>query len=235
MAQMSKIRLIVLVLLLFLFNRPVEAHHYNHLIESELALKVYSFDKDIQSWAQEHRNSNSDWLSKQARGFGEMKYTGSVLGVMYFTAKNNGNEKMRRTAVMGVESMLTANVITGTIKLLAHRSRPRESESPYNWGGPSLSKEHVSFPSQHAATAFSVATVIATEYHDKPYVSHIMYGLATLTALSRVNDNEHWASDVAVGSLIGYYTAKHVVHSKCSKNDSSSGASALIMPVIKKF
>ncbi|HWR44261.1 phosphatase PAP2 family protein [Sporomusa sp.] len=233
---MPKIRLIILVLLLFLFNRPVEAHpdKYNHLIDSGLVLEVYSLDKDIQRWSQEHRNSNSDRLAKQVRGFGEIKYTSSALGIMYFTAKNNGNDKMRRTAVMGFESMLAASAITGTIKLLAHRSRPSESSSPDDWDGPSISMDHVSFPSQHASNAFAVATVIASEYHDKPGVSQIMYGLATLTALSRVNDNEHWASDVAVGSLVGYYTAKHVVNSK-RKTDSSHGASILIMPVVKKF
>ena len=30
-------------------------------------------------------------------------------------------------------------------------------------------------------------------------------------ALGRMNDNEHWASDVFLGSAIGYFTAKAIL------------------------
>jgi membrane-associated phospholipid phosphatase len=39
----------------------------------------------------------------------------------------------------------------------------------------------------------------------------LAYGIATLTALSRVNDNAHWASDVFFGAIIGYFTAKAIM------------------------
>lgn len=52
------------------------------------------------------------------------------------------------------------------------------------------------------------------------------YGIATLTALSRVNDNDHWASDVFLGSAIGFFTAKAIV-ALHKKNGNIS-----VMPVI---
>ena len=36
------------------------------------------------------------------------------------------------------------------------------------------------------------------------------YGFATGTALSRINDNRHWLSDVGMGALIGITSAKLV-------------------------
>jgi len=39
----------------------------------------------------------------------------------------------------------------------------------------------------------------------------LAYGIATLTALSRVNDNAHWASDIFFGAVIGYFTAKAII------------------------
>ena len=39
-------------------------------------------------------------------------------------------------------------------------------------------------------------------------VSVALYGAAGLTAWSRVNDNRHWASDVAAGALVGIASAK---------------------------
>jgi membrane-associated phospholipid phosphatase len=46
--------------------------------------------------------------------------------------------------------------------------------------------------------------VVASEYHDEPLVPLGAYGLATLVSWSRLNDDEHWASDVFFGSALGY-------------------------------
>ncbi len=34
------------------------------------------------------------------------------------------------------------------------------------------------------------------------------YSLASLTGLSRIHDNRHWASDVFCGAMLGWGTAK---------------------------
>jgi membrane-associated phospholipid phosphatase len=39
----------------------------------------------------------------------------------------------------------------------------------------------------------------------------LAYSIATLTALGRINSNAHWASDVFLGSAIGFFTAKAIV------------------------
>jgi hypothetical protein len=57
-----------------------------------------------------------------------------------------------------------------------------------------------------------VATIIASEYSESKIVAPLAYGIATLTAWSRVNDNAHWYSDAFLGSAIGYYTAKSLLH-----------------------
>ncbi|MDD3235805.1 MAG: phosphatase PAP2 family protein, partial [Candidatus Cloacimonetes bacterium] len=38
-----------------------------------------------------------------------------------------------------------------------------------------------------------------------------VYTIATLTSPSRLNDNRHWSSDVFVGAVIGYVSAKLVL------------------------
>jgi membrane-associated phospholipid phosphatase len=65
-----------------------------------------------------------------------------------------------------------------------------------------------SFPSGHTSTAFAIATVVANVYEKTPYIKPISYGLATLTGLSRINDQKHWASDVFIGAALGYFTSK---------------------------
>jgi membrane-associated phospholipid phosphatase len=54
-----------------------------------------------------------------------------------------------------------------------------------------------------------VATVIA-DRTDHLIVDGICYGLAALTSLSRIHEDKHWASDVLIGSAIGYFTAKKI-------------------------
>ena len=58
-----------------------------------------------------------------------------------------------------------------------------------------------SFPSGHATSAFAFAAFIAAE-HPLPY-GILAFALATLTGLSRINDNKHYLHDVVGGATIG--------------------------------
>ena len=66
-----------------------------------------------------------------------------------------------------------------------------------------------SFPSGHTAAAFAIATAVADQTTDG-WSDYLLYGAAGLTALSRINDNRHWTSDVLIGGLIGHLSAKWV-------------------------
>ena len=63
--------------------------------------------------------------------------------------------------------------------------------------------------------------VIASEYKG-PVIPVIAYSAAALTALSRVHDKRHWASDIFFGSVIGYFIARQIV--KKSRNDMQNQA-----------
>ena len=54
----------------------------------------------------------------------------------------------------------------------------------------------------------STKVIVANEYEKTPYIKPISYGIATLTGLSRINDQQHWASDVFIGAALGYFTSK---------------------------
>src|SRR5262249_44152715 len=63
-----------------------------------------------------------------------------------------------------------------------------------------------SFPSEHAAAAWSIASVIAHEYPG-PLTKLLAYGAAGLISYSRVRAGQHFPSDVLVGALIGELSA----------------------------
>ena len=65
------------------------------------------------------------------------------------------------------------------------------------------------FPSGHTATAFAAATILSDIYQTAA-VTYGSYALATAVGISRITEDTHWASDVFVGALLGYYSAKLV-------------------------
>ena len=59
--------------------------------------------------------------------------------------------------------------------------------------------------------AFAMATVIAETYgEDHPWVPWLAYPAAGLTALGRVNNERHWASDIFMGAAIGHFIGRMV-------------------------
>ena len=180
---------------------------------------LYIFDQDIQEWVQENRDDSSDNIASFAKPFGNGRYTLPPLGILYLYGHFYENEKAMRVSLLGLKSFVISGIFTQAIKFTGHRHRPNSGDPYDTWDGPSFSTDHLSFPSGHSAAAFSIATVIASEYDDKVLIPPLVYGIATLTALSRVNDNDHWTSDVFFGSAIGYFTAKAIIGLHDSKKD----------------
>jgi membrane-associated phospholipid phosphatase len=58
-----------------------------------------------------------------------------------------------------------------------------------------------SLPSGHASTSFATATVLQTHYGWK--LGLPAYIAATYSGVSRIYENQHWASDVVLGAAVG--------------------------------
>ncbi|MEJ2368091.1 MAG: phosphatase PAP2 family protein [Acidobacteriota bacterium] len=185
------------------------------------ALILYHYDEHIRTWAQEHRNKTSNNITKIVKPFGNGYFTMPLLAGFYLAGRFDRNTKLQETSRLAFESFLLTGAVTQVLKFGVHRDRP--SESPYNnvFNGPSFNNKHLSFPSGHASSAFALATMFATEYRGRRWVPPLAYTLASLTALSRINSNAHWASDVFVGSALGYFMSKEIyrLHQKPGRHD----------------
>jgi hypothetical protein len=179
-----------------------------------VAVLLYDNDAKIQKWVQEHKSDTTTEVGDNVTDLGHGKYTVALLGGMYIYGHFADDGKMRKTVLLSVESFVLTGLFVQTIKYATHRHRPDTGDGPHAWDGPSLhgTTSNQSFPSGHASSAFAVATVIASEY-DNAIVPPLAYTVAGITALNRVFQNGHWASDVFVGSAIGYFTGKAIVAS----------------------
>jgi len=169
---------------------------------------LYIFDDRLQNWVRNNRTQGSNDVATILKSAGDEMYVFPALAVLYVYGEGTEDEQARRTTLLSLQSWIYSSVLTTGIKLSAHRHRPNTGDPYDRWDGPAVSGSHVSFPSGHASTAWSVASVIATEYGEVAAVPPVAYTVATLVSLSRVNDNDHWASDVFFSSATGYFIGK---------------------------
>ena len=165
-----------------------------------------ALDEEIHNTFKDNRGSTTDGLAGIFEPFGNGAFTIPTLAAFYILGHFHEDEKAKRTTLIAMESFLITGLYTTVLKASFGRHRPSTGDSSTSFDGFSI--DHNSFPSGHTSTAFAIATVFASQYEKTPYIKPISYGLATLTGLSRINDEKHWASDVFIGAALGYFTSK---------------------------
>lgn len=190
-----------------------------------VTLGLYAFDKDINEWIQDNRN---DDIAEFAEHFGDGKKVLPPLVLFYAVGHIANNNKVKRTVLITIENVVITGVFTQLMKFTFHRHRPSTGDPYDSWDGPGFTTDNQAFPSGHASLAFSIATPIATEYKDNIIIPPLAYGLASLVAWSRMNDNAHWASDVFMGASLGYFTGKAI----CRLHEDEKYSRFTIQPVL---
>ena len=177
---------------------------------------LFLLDDKIQNEVADNRNSTKDNLADFFEPFGNAVYSLPALAGFYLYGRLGGNSKIQRTALLATESFLVTSLFTTVLKIGIGRPRPDKlNASSSSFEGPFSS--NVSFPSGHTSTVFAIATVVANEYEEVPLAVPLSYGIATMTGLSRMNENQHWASDVFFGAALGYFTSKAILRLHSNK------------------
>ncbi len=104
------------------------------------------------------------------------------------------------------EATLNALVVSHVLKGITQRSRPHTGKEYGFWKGGN------SFPSGHAAVAWSLAAATSQHFKEEKWVQWIVYPLAGVVSFSRVSSGNHFASDAVIGSALGYLIGKYVAH-----------------------
>ncbi len=126
-------------------------------------------------------------------------------GGMYLLSYFNHNDKWRETGFLSAEAALNSLLFVEVTKYAVSRDRPIQG----NGRGLFFQKGGSSFPSVHAAVAWSVAGVIAHEYPG-PLPKFLAYGLAAAISISRVQARQHFPSDVFIGGIAGDMIGQNV-------------------------
>jgi membrane-associated phospholipid phosphatase len=125
-------------------------------------------------------------------------------GGFYFLGRITHDDHKRETGILAGEAAMDSYGVTSAFKYAFGRERPQQDDyrGKFRQGANSM-------PSEHAAAAWSIASVIAHEYPG-PLTTFLAYGAATAVSMSRVTAKEHFPSDVLIGSAIGWFVGQHV-------------------------
>ena len=141
--------------------------------------------------------------SRSFSNFGTASLVGAA-GTLYFWGRLKNNDRARESGWLSGEALVNTFLDSSVIKLASRRTRPLQGNGKGEfWQGGG------SFPSEHAAAAWSVASVIAHEYPG--FLTQLLaYGTAAGVSASRVTGRKHFAADAFIGSALGWYMGRQV-------------------------
>ena len=143
---------------------------------------------------------------------------GALVGVgggMFLWGHLVHHDQARETGLLSGQAALDAVLDTEAFKYAFGRERPFTGDDRGHFfeGGSS-------FPSEHASASWAIASVIAHEYPG--VLTQIMvYGLAGGVSAMRIAGQQHFTTDVLVGSALGWLSGRQVFrdHSHYSDAD----------------
>ncbi|MEO6283254.1 MAG: phosphatase PAP2 family protein [Dyadobacter sp.] len=125
-----------------------------------------------------------------------LPYAPGVVSLSLAASGVKGKHSLGDQVILALLSNLVAQGVTQSLKRIVRYPRPN-------------GEDYHSFPSGHATTAFTNATLLHEEYGRRSVLYSIGgYGTATAVGALRVLNNKHWLADVLMGAGIGIGATK---------------------------
>jgi membrane-associated phospholipid phosphatase len=128
--------------------------------------------------------------------------------VLYGVGHFKDDPHAREAGILGGEALVDGLVVQEGMKLIFWRERPAadNARGKFFQGSAGLDS---AFPSSHSVLTWASAAVIAEEYPSR-WTRFGVYTLATGVSLTRVLGQEHFPTDVLVGSAAGWLVGHYV-------------------------
>ena len=150
-----------------------------------------------------------------------------VIAPAYLGAYGAGLLLRNSTMVEWAKNSFRATIVGGPALLLlaAATGGDRPTEGDSKWGA------FQNFHGVSGHTYFSaVPFITAAKMSENPFQKAIFYGLSTFTGLSRINDDEHYFSQVALGWYLAYLSCAVVEKG----NDRQEGRTHVLLAPVPK-
>lgn len=162
-------------------------------------------DPDVRDLFQTERSTATNALATIGDSFGHVATVGPALVATWLVGTIAGEPDVANAALWAAGAGAAAGIATVGLKAVIGRSRPRTNLTydfhPFSGDA--------AFPSGHTSFAFAVASSLAHATKDR-WSDLALYAAATLTGLSRINDDKHWLSDVVGGAALGILVGRQL-------------------------
>src|SRR5579863_8797785 len=141
--------------------------------------------------------------SKKVSDYGAYSFIG-LGGASFLLGQMKHDDHLSEAGLLAGEAAINSTAVAYAFKEITQRQRPFAGNGHGNFfaGGSS-------FPSEHSAVAWSVASVWAHEYPGW-FSQMAAHGLASAVTLTRVTAKQHFPSDAIIGSALGWYFGRQV-------------------------
>ena len=145
-----------------------------------------------------------------------------VGGASFLFGHLTHSDHLQEAGLLSGEAAVDSTAVAYLFKGITERQRPLDGN-----GHGDFFQGGASFPSEHSAIAWSLASVWAHEYPG--WLSQMAaYGLASTVSITRVTAKEHFPSDVIVGSALGWYFGRQVYRAHHDPELGGSGWGSLL-------
>jgi hypothetical protein len=137
--------------------------------------------------------------------------TGSLIGIpvlLFGTGHLREDAHAREAGILSAEALLDGVVVEQGMKFVFWRERPSMDHARGRFFQTGVGVDS-SFPSSHSVLAWSSAAALAEEYPSR-WVQFGVYSMATAVSVTRVLGQEHFPSDMLVGSAAGWLVGHYV-------------------------
>jgi len=141
-----------------------------------------------------------------------------VGGTLYAAGRLADKPKLADVGLHGTEALIVGEIVASTLKIIIGRARPYVGTGPDDFalGRGLRRRDYKSFPSGHTTAAFAAAAAVSSEASryapgQRVLIGAVMYGGAAAAGISRMYNNQHWASDIIAGAGIGTLAGLKVV------------------------
>lgn len=156
-------------------------------------------DEDVAHYFREQGERVPEGWHKAGWYMGKPQYNYTFsLGVLA-TGLITKNESIRRTSVLILSASTTAGVMQTILKKAVGRARPGVNEGNLSFKPFDKGEGYHSFPSGHTILSTTVVYAISKQFSN-PWAKAGILAVGVLTPVSRMWDNAHWLTDVAIGA-----------------------------------
>ena len=178
---------------------------------------LYFLDNEINKPFSRWKSGLGSAFGKTGNAIGPPLLIGSSL-VVLGTGIITKSQPVTDFAADNLQAQLYTAAICLVAKELFGRAAPGQGVGSTIFDGPLPKKDgYTSFFSGHSSVAFATATSVYLHSGKKWWVGLISYGTASGIAFSRLQHQNHWASDIFFGAVTGTAVSSFVYHQNQKK------------------